>query len=424
MFSRSRRNLACWFTLSMGSILVVFAGLVYYQEVTQQLEVVDRLLYKTTRVMAASVQYRLVQGQRQVDLENVGWLGNNPLPLDTELVYARWYDASGRVVQFFGAPPPERLTVPSGFQTIKPANDQKWFSHHSWLRQATLPVKQKGVLIGYLQVATLLSPTQKTLDELRLFLALAVPIALGAIGFTGWFLGGLAMQPIRQAYEQLQRFTSNASHELRAPLAAVLSNAQVGLLSQDSSQQRLRLEKIIDVTKSMSSLVSNLLFLARHEGRLAPESLQEISLTSLLQQLADNYAPGAIAQNLSFTSELPEPPVNLLADADLLRQAVMNLLSNASKYTPAGGTVQLRLFTRSHWAVIQVEDSGIGISATDLPHIFERFYRVDTERTRATGGFGLGLAIAQQIIQAHSGHITAHSVIGQGTTFQIKLPLR
>lgn len=342
------------------------------------------------------------------------------LPPYNDIVYARWYNPEGKLVQFFGATAPEQLIVNPGFQTIKT-------NHNQWLRQVTLPVLQDNLLIGYLQVASPMTSIRENLDQTRLSLTLGVPVALGLIGLTGWYLGGLAMKPIRRAYEQLQRFTADASHELRAPLAAVLSNAQVGLLSpvdEDGSQQLHRLENIVEITKSMSVLISNLLFLARHEGSLAPKLLKRIDLVSLLKPLVNEYNAQAVTQNLSLSAHLPEQPVMLNADPELLQQAITNLLNNAFKYTSSGGTVQLRVFIQSSRAIIQVEDNGIGIPAADLPHIFERFYRVDAVRSRQTGGFGLGLSIAQQIVEAHKGRIAAKSNFGRGSTFQIEFPLR
>ena len=426
MFSRSRRNLACLFALSMGSILVVFAGVLYHREVEHQIQAFDKLLYRKSKVMAARADTQFYRGRWWVNLKDVPLLGNT-LPLDSELVYARWYNPKGQLVHFVGAPAPAQLLVAPGFQTIKTdSNQAKAIPSDKWLRQLTSPVVQKNFLIGYLQVATPLTPIREKLDQTRLFLTLGVPVTLGLIGLTGWFLGGLAMQPIRRAYEQLQRFTADASHELRAPLAAILSNAQVGLMSpvSDGSQQRQRLENIVEITKSMSALITNLLFLARHEGALAPADLKTIDLVSLLQPLVDEYTALASGQSLSFITHLRSQPVNLCADPELLQQAVRNLLNNACKYTPSGGTIHLRLFTQSRRAIIQVEDDGIGIPAASLPHIFERFYRVDTVRSRQNGGFGLGLSIAQQIVQAHKGQITVKSVVGQGSTFQIELPLR
>ncbi|MEW6495034.1 MAG: HAMP domain-containing sensor histidine kinase [Cyanobacteriota bacterium] len=426
MFNRSRRNLARWFTLSMGSILIVFAGVIYYQKVTDELEILDRLLYTKTRVMAASVKYEFAQEQWQVNLENVPLLGNNASVLASEVVYARWYNPDGKLLQFFGLPPTEALIVEDEFLTIKTTHDSiEAMPTGVWLRQVTLPVEQAGTVIGYLQVATLMTPVQEAVREFLLLLTLSVPVALGVIGFTGWFLGGLAMQPIHQAYEQLQRFTANASHELRTPLAAILSNAQAGLLfpDEDGSEQRYRLEQIVEVTKSMSSLVSNLLLLARHAGRLDLDALVEIDLTNLLRELVNSYESQATAKDLSLNSHFPEQPIAVKADPNLLRQAVGNLLGNACNYTSAGGIVQLRLFTQSRCAVIQVEDNGIGIPAADLPHIFDRFYRVNAGQSRQRGGFGLGLAIAKQLVEAHGGQISVTSVVGQGSTFQIELPL-
>ncbi len=113
MFNQSRRNLARWFTLSMGSILVVFAGVIYYQKAADELEELDQLLYTKTRVMAAGVESEVRQGQWQVNLENVPLLGSNPPLPTTDLVYARWYDTERKLVQFFGTTPPERLTLAS-----------------------------------------------------------------------------------------------------------------------------------------------------------------------------------------------------------------------------------------------------------------------------------------------------------------------
>ncbi|MEO0834825.1 MAG: ATP-binding protein [Cyanobacteria bacterium J06642_3] len=226
---------------------------------------------------------------------------------------------------------------------------------------------------------------------------------------------------------QLHRFTANASHELRAPLAAVLSNAQLGLmeledLSADTSFMHQRLDKIVHLTKGMSTLVGDLLFLARHESLLSLDYLKPINLGDLLRDLVSDWQSQARSQHITLTAHLFAQPIMVRADAKLLRQAIANLLSNACRYTPANGTIILRLNCENNQVEIEVEDTGIGISPESLPHIFERFYRVNQTRTKAMGSFGLGLNITQQIVLAHGGQITVTSEIGQGSTFRIILP--
>jgi two-component system, OmpR family, manganese sensing sensor histidine kinase len=429
MFSRSRLNLSSWFAASMGSILMVFAGIVYYFEVEDRLESFDLELAKKSKAIAAKSQYQLQQGQWQLEFPEVPLLATNTSS-DDEPIYVRWYNPEGQLLQFVGLPTNARIRIKgkTKFETIQlDTSEANGTSTKQKLRQVTIPVLDNSLLIGYLQIATSLTSLEESLNRTLIYLTLGVPVTLSFIGLTGWFLGGIAMKPIQESYVQLQRFTADASHELRSPLTAILSNTQVALMPslQNTSEQRVCLEDIEQAAKSMSELINNLLFLARHEGQLTPAVLERINIVELLRSQVNFYAPRAKKMSRNLESDLPSNPVFLRANSELLQRAIANLLDNALKYTSPGGIIRVKLFTLSspRRTIIQVEDNGIGIPPEDLPHIFERFYRIDTSRSRQTGGFGLGLSIVQQILEAHGAQITVKSVLAQGTTFQIYLPI-
>lgn len=424
MFDRSRRRLAYWFTLSMGSILILFAFTVYQRQVTEQMQKFDEDVYAQAKKIASLTNYQQQGKSWKIDTENVS------LPsLDatrTRIICTRWYNSEKRSLEFIGKCSRQKPSVMPGWKTTQYDCYFHNQTHRTNLRTLTLPLKQDQSLIGYLQVAVSLEPVQESLGRSRLFLAIGIPITLGFTGIAGWILAGLAMQPVRRSYEQLQRFTADASHELRAPVAAILSNAQVGLLApaEDKQQPRQRLENIVAQSKYMSALIANLLFLARHQGKLNPQDIKKIDIVELLNSLATQYRALAAEKDLKFETNIPNLSQEVCGDHDLLQQAIRNLLDNAIKYTPTGGIVTLSLIVKPRRLFIQVKDTGIGIPDSDLPHIFDRFYRVDKARTRQTGGFGLGLAIAEQIIQAHKGKITVNSEVDRGTMFQVCLPLR
>ena len=424
MFNRSRLNLAYWFALSMGSILIVFTGVVYTLEAEDKLQDFDEKLYLTVKDVDNHTYYRPEQGDWLL-AKGTTLVGENTLSPQNELLYIRWYDRNWKLIQFVGAThdlkpviDPKKRFETVYVNSVDPSGKQI-------LRQLTVPIRYNKRVVGYIQVATPLAPLQADLNRTLVVLTLSVPVALGIIGLTGWILGGIAMQPIRQSYERLQRFTADASHELRNPLAAILSNAQVALIPEiEVSSQEECMKEIEIAAKSMSGLIDDLLFLARHEGPIHGAALiEQIGVRDLLKPLVDYGNTQAFRQNRKFVHDIPNYGATVKVNAQLLRRALTNLLDNGFKYTKEGGIVQLRLQVQANYVLIQVEDDGVGIPETDLPQIFERFYRVDAARSRHTGGFGLGLSIAQQVVRAHNGQITATSTVGQGSTFQVQLPL-
>jgi signal transduction histidine kinase len=172
----------------------------------------------------------------------------------------------------------------------------------------------------------------------------------------------------------------------------------------------------------MTQLVSELLTLARADAGQQVLTREELDLSELVRSVVPAMQPLAVQRGLQLTEDI-QAVATVSGDQTRLTQLVINLVDNALRYTPQGGTVSVSVGSDREWAVLRVHDTGVGIAAEHLPHLFERFYRADPARARADGGAGLGLAIAQWVTQAHGGQISVDSELGRGSTFTVRLPL-
>lgn len=241
-------------------------------------------------------------------------------------------------------------------------------------------------------------------------------------------LGRLAAT-LNQTFDRLQRsinemrqFTADAAHELRSPLAVMRTEAEVTLRNARSVEEYRRvIEVTLEEVTRLAGVVDQLMTLSRHDAGIETGFREEVPLHALLGDVTDKFRTVAKEKGLTF-DVAPLPHWNVHGDDIWLSQLFFNLLDNAMKYTPRGGHVALKAETNGQLAKFIIEDTGIGISAEHLPHLFKRFYRVDHSRNRAFGGTGLGLAICKSIVEAHHGQIEVNSQPNLGTRFTVTLP--
>jgi len=227
---------------------------------------------------------------------------------------------------------------------------------------------------------------------------------------------------IERAFQHQQRFTADAAHELRTPLSIMHIGVEV-ILSQERTpaEYRAALDSIQEEVRRLTALTVGLLTLARADSHRLTLHRDLVDFSMLIRTVIDQIAPIAEHKNIDIQRDIL-PEVRLEADEERMIQLALNLIENAVKYTPEGGLITVTLTQTSGQVRLTVADTGTGIPPEHLPHIFDRFYRMDRSRSRDNGGFGLGLAIAQHIVQLHGGEITVVSQVGVGTQFGVTLP--
>lgn len=285
------------------------------------------------------------------------------------------------------------------------------------------PIMVDGDLVGTVYVGKEISAVYRGLQKATYTLTVLAVLALLIATGIGYVMAGKAIVPLREAYEKQRQFAADASHELRTPLSVVLASAEI--LESDTSITSPFLKQVIvdihDEVKKMTKLVSDLLVVARSDNQALKLKLTKVDLAAALDQTLRLMQPLAEKKNLTLRRE----GLNTLTaklDEQKIKQLMLILVDNAVKYTPRGGTITVRLTEPSTGKLVfSVADTGIGIAPEDQQRIFDRFYRVDKARSREMGGNGLGLAIAQEIVQLHDGAIKVESQPGAGTTFTVIL---
>jgi signal transduction histidine kinase len=220
------------------------------------------------------------------------------------------------------------------------------------------------------------------------------------------------------------QFTADASHELRTPISLVRTEAELALRrSRGESEYKEALQHILLEAERTTSLIEELLALARADAGRETLHLHPVDVQEILREVVEGWRRVAKISDLQFSDGIDARGSLVLADEAALRRAIDILLDNAFKYTPSPGTVHLSAEQQNDKVVITVRDTGVGIAAEEQSKVFERFYRVDKARSRDMGGAGLGLAIAQWIVQQHGGKIEVESSLGKGSIFRVELPL-
>ncbi len=273
-------------------------------------------------------------------------------------------------------------------------------------------------------VDVIITEVREITDGTSLHRRLAVPVVKDELGRLVETLNQMLTR-LERNFAALRRFTADASHELKTPLTVLRAGVERAITTPGLQQETLvTLEETLQEIKRMAELVDALLMLARADEGIAPLHREAVDLRSIVTEVQETGE--LLAEQAGVTMEVATPaePVIVSVDASRIRQLILNLVTNAVKYTPAGGSVRMQLGPANGRVALSVADTGIGIAAGDLPHIFDRFWRADSARTR-TGerpGAGLGLAICKWIAEAHGGQIDVVSRPGRGTTFTVILP--
>ena len=460
MFDSVRIRLTLWYAGVLALSLIAFALVIYYAAGSIFHERQDESLRSTAQTVASAYVEELGETR---SLAKAGEVVLAEITFPNR--YVQLTDSSGNPIAASANLSGSTIAIPA---TVLADARARGFSHATvnGLRVTVVPLSSDQTL-GFAAVAEPLRVVEAGLSELRrdLFAGVFLVLLLASAG--GYFLARKSLAPIasmnsqtqrisaenlsarldvtdsrdelgrlattindllarlENSFQEQQRFIADASHELRTPLAVLRGETEVALnKTRTVEEYEQSLSLIQDEAERLSRIVEDLFILARQPvNTRAALNKERVSLNDAVRDCARAAQVLAMQKGIRLSLEKDSPVLTLNGDEDLIRRMILNLLENAVKYTPSGGKISLALGRQNGNAEIIVRDTGIGIPEAAQPHVFDRFYRVDKARARAMGGAGLGLSIAQWIVEVHGGEINLTSTPGHGTTFTVVLPV-
>ena len=449
MFIAIRRRLTLWYTATLATLLLLPGLLLYFGMSQAVLGPVDNALHVSAAHLSNEWLNSPAVGPGAPCLQLLGGHAAH----EVSASYTACYDASGtfqamtvqtttgqvllllptpadpnqlqlvQQLQPFSAPALARAALASADGTA--SNTIDGGSRLGAIRCYAMVVRDgnSGTVLGVVQVGIPVEGQVQALHTLAVLLLVFCGLTIVGSAIGGRLLAGRALEPANLAFARQQTFVADAAHELRTPLTLLRADAEVLLRSRErlAPEDAELLDDIVTETSHMAALASNMLSLARLDARAMPLEREVVDLAHIAQGVVERTRTLAAQHGRALhAQDIHEALV--IGDRALLEQAALILVENAIKYNQPGGSITLRTRVNGRQALLEVADTGIGISAEHLARLGERFYRVDKARSREAGGAGLGLSIARGIAQTLGGELTLTSVPGKGTTATLALP--
>jgi len=342
--------------------------------------------------------------------------------VNTNQYYANFIDNWGKTRATLGINPNVPKPSLSSLENLRWEHFKDRSGKH--YQQLTLEIHTPDSKIwGYLQVGRNLTDIREYLNNIHLALVVGIIGSGFMIAIASWYLAGIAMRPLSQSYQKMQKFTADAAHELRTPLATlqvIIENGRAEYQHLDPALTNW-LDRVEKQNIRIANLVNDLLFLSSLDHPPINPILEPCYLTEIVLDLVEEFAIAATAKSVDIISEIdPNLPIWIEGNSEQLYRMGTNLIDNAIKYTSIGGRVTISLTKNLNHVSFQVKDNGIGIPDTDREYIFDRFHRIESNSLSPRHSTGLGLAIVKSIVDLHSGKLTVSSRIGKGSIFTIE----